>query len=172
MCPMSTEIKKRFRLSKSDSKRLFDELKTIGIELDLYNKTIEHVELKSGEIIYLVDGKPELIKIGNRIIPFLTSKIILRLPRLYVDQGAVPHIVNGADVMAPGITKVTGELKEGQLAIVVNQTSNKPLSVVEIMNNWSQSLEAKHGKVAKNLHHINDKFWKIALVLSRTLSEP
>lgn len=164
---MSTQIRKRFRLSKSDSKKLSDRLKVANIELDLSSKIVEHVELKSGEILYLVDGKPELIEINNKIIPFLASKIILKLPRLYVDQGAVSHIINGADVMAPGVTKVIGELKEGELAVVVDQTNNKPLSVVEIMSNWEESFKAKHGKVAKNLHHVNDKFWKIALELLR-----
>jgi len=164
---MSTQIRKRFRLSKSDSKKLSDRLKAINIELDLLGKIVEHVELKSGEIIYLVDGKPELIEINNKIIPFLTSKIILKLPRLYVDQGAVSHIINGADIMAPGVTKVVGKLKDGELAVVVDQSNNKPLSVAEIMSNWEQSFEVKHGKVAKNLHHVNDKFWKIALELLR-----
>jgi len=162
---MSTQIRKRFRLSKSDSRKLSDRLKSMNIELDLSDKNVEYVELKSGEIMYLVDGKPELIEINNKIIPFLASKIILKLPRLYVDQGAVPHIINGADVMAPGITKVIGELKEGELAIVIDQSNNKPLSVVEIMSNWGESFKAKHGKVAKNLHHVNDKLWKTALEL-------
>lgn len=162
---MSAQIKKRFYLSKSDTKKLVERLKLNNIKIDVSDKNIEYIELKSGEIIYLVNGKPELVEINNRIMPFLTSRLILQLPRLYVDQGAVPHIINGADVMAPGVTKIAGEVKEGVLAVVVDQLNNKPLAIVEILNNWLQLMETRHGKIAKNLHHINDKLWKVTIEL-------
>ncbi|MGB9729667.1 MAG: DUF1947 domain-containing protein [Thermoprotei archaeon] len=164
---MSAQIKKRFYLSKGDSKKLNEQLKINNIKLDLSDRIIEYIELKSGEIIYLIDKKPEIIKINNKMMPFLTSKLILQLPRLYVDQGAVPHIINGADVMAPGITKIVGELKEGMLAVVVDQLNNRPLAVVEILDNWSQLIKDKHGKVARNLHHLNDKIWRVVAELLR-----
>ncbi len=69
--------------------------------------------------------------------------------------------------MAPGITKIVGELKEGMLAVVVDQSSNRPLAIVEILDNWSQLIKDRHGKVAKNLHHLNDKIWKVVTELLR-----
>ncbi|MEM3832808.1 MAG: DUF1947 domain-containing protein [Thermoprotei archaeon] len=164
---MSAQIKKRFYLSKGDSKKLNERLKISNIRLELSDKTIEYVELKSGEIIYLIDKKPEIIEINNKMVPFLTSKLILQLPRLYVDQGAVPHIINGADVMAPGVTKIVGELKEGVLAVVVDQSNNRPLAIVEILDDWSLLMKDKHGKIARNLHHFNDKIWKVVSELLR-----
>ena len=83
------------------------------------------------------------------------------MPSLIVDKNAVPHVSNGADIMRPGVVLVDGCFKKGNLVAVKDQTYHKVLAVAEALEDSERIEAAERGKVAKNLHYVGDKVWKV-----------
>ncbi|NIR86471.1 RNA-binding protein, partial [Candidatus Bathyarchaeota archaeon] len=80
--------------------------------------------------IFIVNGKPLFARSENIFLPTLISKrVFALLPKIVVDMGAVPHICNGADLMAPGVVKIDGEFNTGDLLLVVDERHGKPLAI-------------------------------------------
>src|SRR2546430_7404650 len=76
--------------------------------------------VKSSEVIF-VDGLPVAFKREGQFMPVLTNTVALeKMPRVTVDMGAVPHVVGGADIMAPGIRKVEGTFGENGLVVIID----------------------------------------------------
>ena len=96
-------------------------------------------------------------------VPILSIRGILEYGatkgHVTVDMGAVPYVVNGADIMAPGIVDGDQGLKKGSLAWVRDENNEKPLAIVRLLDDLRTILEIKRGKAATNLHYIGDKLW-------------
>ena len=160
--PQKTILKER------DSKPLIEQLRSLPGLSSLSSKS--HVELeavKDGEVVF-VDGEPLALRSRGELIPVLVNAITLKdLPRVVVDMGAVPHVVSGADVMAPGIRRVEGEFPANNLLVVEDEKYGKPLAVGRALVD-SQTLAAtKKGKVIKNLHYVGDPTWETVKAFSR-----
>ena len=75
-----------------------------------------------------------------------------------VDAGAVRFVVNGADIMKPGIVSADPEIAVGDLVIVMEERHKKPLAVGRAL---VAGCEMKgEGKAVKSLHHVGDIIWK------------
>ena len=46
-----------------------------------------------------------------------------------VDTGAIPYVVNGADIMRPGIVAVTDDVKANAPVQIVDERHGKPLAI-------------------------------------------
>jgi len=135
---------------KADYKRLFGE-----------KAQVEAVETDVGKI-FLVGGAPLLAVYKDTLLPTLAfDKALSCLPRVVVDMGAVPHICNGADVMAPGVVGIKGEFEADDLLLVVDERHRKPLAVGRALLNSQAMKSIKQGKIIKNLHYVGDKLWNI-----------
>jgi len=101
-------------LKDRDTKPLIEELNKIpGLEHLSRKSRVETEMVKSSEVIF-VDGQPVAFRREGHLVPVLTNMAALeKMPRITVDMGAVPHVVGGADIMAPGIRKVEGTFGEG-----------------------------------------------------------
>lgn len=157
-------IKKRHPLSSKDLKILLEEAKRICPSLvDHINKKedIELVEVAGGERIYLQDGKPILIGLERSVMPSLAmpQALLDTIPRVVVDMGAVPFVVNGADVMAPGIRSVADKVKVGDVVLVVDEKHSKGLAVGILIMDREEILQRRKGKAVKNVHHVGDDIW-------------
>jgi len=75
-------------------------------------------------------------------------------------MGAVPNLCNGADLMAPGIVKITGDFQIGALIVVVDEKHSKAIALVKTLYSSKNLVEKKTGKAAKNIHYVGDRFWK------------
>jgi len=67
------------------------------------------------QLIVSEDGQPLFFQ--QRDGPFLpTLKLLHKLPQLMqqvrADKGAIPYVLSGANIMAPGLTSKGGEMKE------------------------------------------------------------
>lgn len=82
------------------------------------------------------------------------------MPRIIVDMGAVPHVVGGADIMAPGIRRVQGDFKENQLVVIVDEKHGKFLAVGSSLLASRTLASTKKGKVILNLHYVGDPVWE------------
>jgi PUA domain protein len=112
--------------------------------------------------IFLVNGKPLLFENENVVLPTLFfSEALRRLPKIIVDMGAVPYVCKGADVMAPGIVRIEGEFRSGQLLVVADVKYGKLLSLGESLVDSTNAKAMKQGPVVKNLHYVSDKVWQL-----------
>ena len=146
----------RKQWSKSDIKQFIRE-----------NPVGEKVMSKKSKVyednnVLFIDEIPAFFREGKTIwIP--TLHLILKfdnlLPKVFVDKGAIKFVVNGADIMRPGITKSESFSKESFIAIV-DENYNKPLAIGEPLFNSEDLMNKESGKVVKNLHYIGDDIWK------------
>jgi PUA domain protein len=94
--------------------------------------------------------------------PFLTVLGAIELnPQkklVIVDSGAVRFIVNGADVMNPGIVSADPEIEAGDLVIVAEERHKKPLAVGKALIPGKDM--HGEGKAIKSLHHVGDPIWE------------
>lgn len=147
---------RRFFLSKKDVKKLVEELRSLGFKEEL--KQVEKAQFKDMEV-YLVEGKPLCFRKGGRLFPSLHFAERFELKKIKVDLGAVPHLLKGADVMAPGIVEMT-ELKEGEIVLVVDEKYGKPIVVgVSLISGQ----KPEKGKVVANVHRLGDEVWRMKL---------
>jgi len=121
-------------------------------------------------IVVLIDDYPSFItdEYYSELIPtlFLIMKLGSKnFKYVRVDEGAVPHILNGADVMIPGITDYS-EFDKGD-TLVVKDPKNTVLAVGRAIINSSDLQERRKGKAVKMIHYAGDKLWKALLPYAR-----
>jgi len=160
---------KRHFLRKKELKEIlkaFSERLGVSIEdLSLSLKKAEVIETSELRVI-LIDGKPRIIEINGELYPtLLFTEILESIAKVIVDMGAVPHVCNGADVMAPGVVGVEGEFDEGDIVVVLDERNRVPLSIGEALMSSEQIRSAKRGKVVQNIHHVGDSVWKLLKAL-------
>ena len=151
------KVKEVKQLDLQVYERLHIKLSTIfgaGLNVELVNT--------SKADFFLVEGRPVLMRINGEIIPTLRfDEAIALLPKVVVDMGAIPHICNGADIMAPGIVRVEGSFNEGAFLVVTDVNHKKPLAIGTATMNSAEILKRKQGKAVKNLHHVGDSVWEL-----------
>jgi len=157
---------RRHALKSKDTKEILSKVsERLKIDLETimgHKLTVEIVEADAAEVI-LIDGKPLLFKIGDTVFPTLLFKEFLEhVPKIVVDMGAVPYVCKGADVMAPGVVRVEGEFRKGDIVVVVDMKYGKPLALGESMDDSEIVKSAKKGSVVKNFHFVSDKIWDLA----------
>ncbi len=140
---------------------MIEDLKKIqGFDHISHKSRVELESVKNASII-IVDGQPLAFKRDERIIPVLIdTQVLEKMPRIVVDMGAVPHVVGGADIMAPGIRRVQGDFGEGQLVVIVDEKHGKFLAVGSSMFPSATLAVTKKGKVIRNLHYVGDVVWE------------
>jgi len=79
-----------------------------------------------------------------------------------VDEGAVKHLLNGANVMAPGITYVSS-FSEGDVVVVWSPNREAPLVVGKALMSSEKIMETRKGKAIKTIHYAGDKIWNLCL---------
>jgi len=143
------------RKIKVDSKQLFGS-----------KPRIELAETQAVEVLF-INERPLLARSCGRLLPTLAfDKLLFLLPKIVVDIGAVPHICNGADVMAPGVVRIHGDFNKNDLILVVDERHEKSLAIGVSLFNLQTMRSLKKGKVVKNIHHVSDKLWKFIKTLT------
>jgi PUA-domain protein len=154
-------IKSRHHLKGSDAKRVVASLAPLLDDADaLRTASLELAETDEGVDIIFVSGKPQIMVVEGQ--PFFTVLGAIELSPtrrlVIVDSGAVRFIVNGADVMSPGIVYADPEIAAGDLVVVAEETHRKPLAIGKAL---IPGIEMKGtGKAVKSLHHVGDEIWK------------
>jgi PUA-domain protein len=154
-------IKSRHHLKGSDAKRVIASLVPLLDDSSALRKaSLEQAETDEGVDIIFVNGRPQIMILEGQ--PFFTVLGAIELsPKkrlVMVDSGAVRFIVNGADVMSPGIVHADPEIAAGDLVVVVEEKHKKPLAIGKAL---IPGIEMKgSGKAVKSLHHVGDHIWK------------
>ncbi len=157
------KIGSRVQLRKSAKNKLMDELiSTFGdIIKDLKNSKFETALIDTFNVI-LIDGKLLLFSTDGEYFPTVRGALELRLAKhiVIVDAGAVRFVVNGADIMCPGIVRADSRIKEGDLVIIKEETHEKPLAIGRALMS-GEDMVGDSGKAIKSLHYVGDKLWNI-----------
>jgi PUA domain protein len=157
-------------LRKSEIKPLISEIEMFKNELEFdERKTRTEVIEIDGEQLILFDGKPLLFKAEGQLIPTLFfERYIASAPKIAVDRGAIPHICNGADVMAPGVRNIEKSFPKEGFVVVVDETHGKPLAVGRALLDSETMRRTERGSIVKTLHYVGDKIYNT----SKALQEP
>ena len=161
---MAMQGLKRKVLSKKEIKELIKKLPSMLESLINKKDIVEVIKIKKDNI-FLVNHKPYFIETNNRIIPhlqlILDKKILIK--EVIVDQGAIKPILNGADVMAPGIVFFNQEIEKDDLVCVCDRSKRLPLCVGYSLLSAEEFLQLKEkkGRVIKNVHHLKDIWWNL-----------
>jgi len=112
--------------------------------------------------IFLINDKPLFARKDDLVFPALGSDDVKKfLPQVVVNMGAVPHVCNGADVMAPGIVNVKGDFGKDEFIVVVDEQHQKPLAIGVSLCDSETIRNMKHGKAIKNIHFVGDDLWRL-----------
>ena len=156
------KIKSRNVLRKTDEKALINDIEeAFGDTVVFRNRKLELVETDEAEFIF-VDGEPILFRIEGKIFPTVRGALKLAPSRrkVVVDPGAVRFIINGADVMGPGIVEADPDIREGDLVIVVEKAHGKALAIGKALIP-GKDMVGKSGKAIKSVHYVGDELWNL-----------
>ncbi|MCZ7392056.1 MAG: RNA-binding protein [Candidatus Methanoperedens sp.] len=156
------KIKSRNVLRKTDQKALVNDIvEAFGDASAFEDKKLEYVESDECDFIF-VDGEPLLFKIEGKIFPTVKGALKLNPVRrkVVVDPGAVKFLINGADVMSPGIVAADPSIKEGDLVIIAEEAHGKALAIGRALMPGRDMVGGK-GKAVKSIHYVGDEIWKL-----------
>ena len=159
------KLKRRHYLNEKVVQRVlgefFNDLKIDPAEL--LDNGVETAYYESNVEIFLIEKTIAFVKRGDDLFPTLLYEPLLKvLQSMIVDMGAVYHICNGADVMAPGVVRIDGDFDKDSNVVIRDEKNGKPLAIVRTLYSASDMRKIKQGKVAENLHYVGDKIWELS----------
>jgi PUA domain protein len=116
---------------------------------------------KSKVLIFNKEHEARFFLFENQYLPsiqFIREYPLIDLPIVKVDEGAVRHILNGADIFAQGITSVSRSFDGGSIVLVSNP-QDAVLAIGKSLKPSDELLNLK-GKVISNIHYLGDSIWK------------
>ncbi|MDP3698238.1 MAG: DUF1947 domain-containing protein [Nanoarchaeota archaeon] len=147
-------------------KRIRLRSKDINKEVEKYTIEIskkDQVELLEDKYkIILINKKPAFFYYDEKVVPtlkYLQENNILK--KIMVDMGAVKFVVNGADIMRPGIVEIEEGIAKDEFVAVVDKNNKKPLAVGIALFNSEEIQKMASGKVIKNIHYVGDELWRM-----------
>jgi len=159
---MAEKMRRHFLRDREAAQLLNEFLSKFKIDIEqlLGSKLrIELIETQAG-IFYSINGKPLLALINGTLSPTLIFEEVLHLfPKIVVNMGAVSHICNGADVMAPGVVRIEKEFKANDWVVIVDERHSKPIAITVALTDSDTTRGLKQGKIARNIHYVGDKVW-------------
>ncbi len=157
--------KKRHPIRKTQVVDLYSRLKEqIGNSGALFeHERVELVETTGPFQLYLINKKPLLMEFSGIVFPTLRGALEHPFPerRVVVDQGAIPFVVNGADVMRPGIVSVTDDVVEGNPVQTVEERHGKPIAIGIALHEATRIRESTGGKMCRTIHRVGDELWNL-----------
>jgi len=146
----------RKQFSKSDIKKFLEEFPPAELVMNKKSNVAED------DGVLFVGKDACFIKSGDTWFP--TLKLILRMPdkelipKLIVDMGAVRFVVNGADIMRPGVVGC-GSFEKDAIILIVDETHQKPLGIGKALFSSEDLMNREGGKVIESLHYVGDDYW-------------
>ncbi|HUI85917.1 MAG TPA: PUA domain-containing protein [Nitrososphaerales archaeon] len=152
---------KRWTLSKHDSIELVEKIESsLGVKLGLARSSHASCEEPKEGIVFAHFGDLVFVQSGGQHIPFLGSPGALSLfPSAVVDEGAIRFLLNGADVMRPGVKSYDQWGGEGKTVVVREDKKNRAIVVCQATVKSEDMASLAKGTCLKNIHHVGDEYW-------------
>ncbi len=154
---------RRWVLSRRDSAEMIGKIESsLKVSLDLPKSAqVSCAEPEDGVVFAALDGF-EFVRTGESFVPFLGSQTTLgKFPTATVDEGAIKFLLNGADVMRPGIRALDDWGEAGRLVVVKEETKGRPITVGSAAVTSAEAKGMAKGICLKNLHHLGDRYWNL-----------
>ena len=160
------KIKSRVSLRKNDKNKMVETLRLIyGEDVSVFlDSKFEVVTTDEYKVIF-VDGKQMFIEYDGVLFPTVRGALEF-LPKskiVTVDMGAVKFVVNGADIMSPGITAADSSIQKDDLVVIVEETHKKPLAIGRALISGAEMEASESGKAIKSLSFVGDALWGLEL---------
>ncbi len=155
---------KRYYLRSSYAKKLFRNIISEFSELKKYvGKNVEVIEFNENFSYLIIDGRPDFIMYKGIVFPSieLLKKINLEKYWILVDKGAAKSILNGADLMRPGVMDYDRNIKKDYLVYI--KYGNFPIAIGYNLWDVEEYEKNKKGKCVKVFHRVNDKYHSFIL---------
>ncbi len=137
-----------------------------GVLLRLLGRDLTPLAELESEGIVLVVTREGTVLVGvpkeNLYVPALTdAEAVAGIKgQVVVDEGAVRHVVNGANVMRPGIKSYT-DFDAGDLVVVKEEVYGRPIALGVALVPSRELASMSRGVVVRNLHHLRDRAWEL-----------
>lgn len=145
------------QLSQKEIKDLAEIIKGFSIQISKKDR-IE--ELLDKHRIIFINGEAALFYHNGSLAP--TLKFLQKnntLKPVTVDMGAVKFVINGADIMRPGIRACESGIKKDEFVAIIDEAHGKPLAIGISLFSGEEIMAQKGGKVVKNIHWVGDEIW-------------
>lgn len=113
------------------------------------------------------DARPLFFQMRDSpYLPTLATlhKYPILLPVLRVDRGAIKHVVNGADVMVPGLRSeravIEDEVERGAYCAVMAESKEHAIAIGKCLMSSDQMRQNDKGIAIESIHHLSDGLWK------------
>jgi len=116
-------------------------------------------ELKEQDNILYKNSEKFLILKNKVYLPHLNSVSDANYNSVYVDRGAIPFIIKGADLMRPGIQKMDEKIEKGEIILIKDEEHNKNLAIGFSMFSSKDMQIQEKGKSVKVYHYVSDEFY-------------
>ena len=155
-------VRKRRRLREKEIKALAEEISSkVGAPVFQVGDTVDMAEGPDFDAVFVDNQIVAFVKDGKS---FLTVRGLLKYQaaKAYatVDMGAIKFVINGADVMGPGIVDADESIAVGDYVWVRDVKNLKPLAVGVALTTGSEMRSKKPGKAIHSLFYVGDKLWK------------
>jgi len=154
---------KKWVLSRRDSAETISKIESsLGLTLDLPKSAqAQCSEPGEGAVFVALDGF-EFVQAGETFFPYLGSQVTLALfPQAFVDEGAIKFLLNGADVMRPGIRKFDDWGPAGKMVVVREEKKGRAIAVGPSAVTSAEAQGMTKGGCIRNVHHLGDKYWNM-----------
>lgn len=160
---MEFRLRNRARLRRKEVGELAAQLSAALAPTSIFAESDPLEEAEAGGQRLLVLGD-EIIGFWHEGRPFLTLRGLLRYGAaqryVTVDMGAVRFVINGADVMGPGITDADPAIRTGDLVWIREERHGKPLAVGVSLSDAAVLKSKVKGKQVRTMFFVGDKVWK------------
>src|ERR1700747_1874369 len=122
---------KRWVLSRRDSAEMISKIESsLSLELNLPKSAQASCAEPEDGVVFVTLDSFEFVQTDDRFVPYLGSTETLGLfPGAVVDEGAIRFLLNGADVMRPGIRKLDDWGSPGKFVIVREEKKGRAIAV-------------------------------------------
>jgi PUA domain protein len=154
---------KKWVLSRRDSLEMIGSIETtLGISLTLPRSAQASCEEPEDGVVFVHFGEIDFIKAGGGFIPFLGSPGALSLfPTAVVDEGAIRYLLNGADVMRPGVKILPDWGDAGRTVVVKEEKKGRAIAVGVSLVKGEDAVKMSKGPCLRNVHHVGDRYWNL-----------
>ena len=133
---------------------------SLGVSLNLPKSAQARcAEPEDGVVFVSLDGF-EFVQAADQFFPYVGSATALSLfPSAVVDEGAIRFLLNGADVMRPGIRKLDDWGAAGKVVVVKEEKKGRAIAVGPSTVSGTEASSMSKGSCIKNSHHVGDRYW-------------
>jgi len=157
-------VLKRWVMSHHDSRDLIEEIRAkLSVDLELPRSSqVACVEPSEGTTFVTLERRYVFVQTGDELIPFLGSREAISLfPSVRVDEGAIKFVLNGADIMRPGVRSFDEWGEAGRLVAVREEKRDRAIAVGRAVVTGEEMAKMDKGPCLRNLHHLGDRFWNL-----------